>query len=118
MAVRRRGLEAHAGRDAPRARFRALGCGRRGSARSARRDRGFARAPAPAGRRGRAMSAVRSVSLALALAALLVIGAACTTSGGGAVGSGTALGTPQIASLVASPDRSAADRRNDERRKP
>jgi predicted methyltransferase len=58
---------------------------------------------------------VAPVALVLS-AAVLVLVAACATSGDRA--GGATLTSAQISSLAASPDRSANDRRNDERRKP
>ena len=61
----------------------------------------------------------RTAPLAATLAAAaLVLAAGCATSGGSRDGRAAALTPAQISTLVASPDRSTNDRRNDERRKP
>jgi predicted methyltransferase len=56
-------------------------------------------------------------SLALALLAASVAGIGCAGPGASS-GSAPSLSRPQIEAIVASPDRSDADRRNDVRRKP
>jgi predicted methyltransferase len=55
-------------------------------------------------------------AILMAAGALLV--AACAAPGGASSGGQTALPRAQIETIVASPDRSEADRRNDARRKP
>ena len=65
------------------------------------------------------MSSNRMRHLRLAIAGLCVAAAiaGCAATGGGGAGA-PALSTTRIAQIVASPDRSAADRTNDQRRKP
>jgi len=59
----------------------------------------------------------RTVTLVAALAIALA-GCAANSSGSGAPSPAAPLSAPQIAAIVAAPDRSAADRANDMRRKP
>ena len=65
------------------------------------------------------MRSNRMRHLRLAIAGLCVAAAiaGCAATGGGGAGA-PALSTTRIAQIVASPDRSAADRTNDQRRKP
>jgi predicted methyltransferase len=77
---------------------------------------GTATTDAPARVRAPSCRAATRVATSLFWGALVLV-AGCAT-GGGTGGGAPALDKAQIATLVASPDRSAADRRNDERRKP
>ncbi len=61
---------------------------------------------------------MRTLLLALAVATATALGSGCTTTDAGARRDPGALSRAQIEAIVASPDRSEADRRNDVRRKP
>ncbi|MEO5843653.1 MAG: methyltransferase domain-containing protein [Caldimonas sp.] len=61
---------------------------------------------------------MRTLAPAVLVATAAVLGVGCAFDGGGGRRDAGALARPQIEALVASPDRSDADRRNDLRRKP
>ena len=61
---------------------------------------------------------MRTLILALAVATATVLGTGCAATGASGRGDAGALSRAQIEAIVASPDRSEADRRNDVRRKP
>jgi len=61
---------------------------------------------------------MRTLLLALSVATAVGLGSGCTTTRSGAGDEAGTLSRAQIEAIVASPDRSDADRRNDGRRKP
>lgn len=61
---------------------------------------------------------MRTLTLALLVTAAAGLGSGCASPGASGNGGVAALSRPQIEAIVASPDRSDADRRNDVRRKP